>query len=95
MPRPPGARPDGRVCDRQVRDDVIEFLIDPGTGIPVEAPTSALRECRDRLGGYFTPDFTRAGEPEKQLKLRLERLELPAQPPPKITAPQADPTTCV
>ena len=36
--------------------------------------------------------LTRHTEPERELKLLLERLnlELPAQPPPKITAPQVD-----
>ncbi len=36
--------------------------------------------------------LTRYTEPERELKLLLERLnlELPAQPPPKITAAQAD-----
>ena len=47
-----------------------------------------------------TPDgrelvLTRYTEPERELKLLLERLnlELPAQPPPKITAPQANAAT--
>jgi transposase len=41
--------------------------------------------------------LTRYTEPERELKLLLERLnlELPAQPPPKITAPQADAATPV
>jgi transposase len=41
--------------------------------------------------------LTRYTEPEKELKLLLERLELelPAQPPPKITAPQAHAATSV
>ena len=41
--------------------------------------------------------LTRYTEPERELKLLLERLnlELPAQPPPKITAPQAETATAV
>ena len=41
--------------------------------------------------------LTRYTEPERELKLLLERLnlELPAQPPPKITAARADATTLV
>jgi transposase len=41
--------------------------------------------------------LTRYTEPERELKLLLERLnlELPAQPPPKITTPQVDPATTV
>jgi len=41
--------------------------------------------------------LTRYTEPEKELKLLLERLELelPAQPPPKITVPQVDAATSV
>jgi hypothetical protein len=41
--------------------------------------------------------LTRYTEPERELKLLLERLnlELPAQPPPKITATQADAVTSV
>ncbi len=41
--------------------------------------------------------LTRYTEPERELKLLLERLnlELPAQPPPKITAAQADTATPV
>jgi len=39
--------------------------------------------------------LTRYTEPEREIKLLLERLdlELPAQPPPRITAGQADPAT--
>ncbi len=39
--------------------------------------------------------LTRYTEPERELKLLLERLnlELPAQPPPKITAAQAEAAT--
>ena len=39
--------------------------------------------------------LTRYTEPEAELKLLLERLhlELPAQPPPKITAAQAEAAT--
>jgi hypothetical protein len=41
--------------------------------------------------------LTRYTEPERELKLLLERLnlELPAQPPPKIPATQADAATPV
>ena len=41
--------------------------------------------------------LTRYTEPERELKLLLERLnlELPAQPPPRITTAQADATTPV
>ena len=41
--------------------------------------------------------LTRYTEPERELKLLLERLdlELPAQPPPKITAPQTEAATLV
>jgi hypothetical protein len=41
--------------------------------------------------------LTRYTEPERELKLLLERLELelPAQPPPKITTAQADAATSV
>ena len=50
--------------------------------IDVEIPTTDGR----------TITLTRHTEPEPELKLLLERLrlELPAQPPPKITAAQAD-----
>jgi hypothetical protein len=39
--------------------------------------------------------LTRYTEPEREIKRLLERLglELPAQPPPRITAGQADPAT--
>ena len=42
-----------------------------------------------------TIQLTRYTEPPKELKLLLERLrlELPAQPPPKITAAQAETAT--
>jgi hypothetical protein len=41
--------------------------------------------------------LTRYTEPERELKLLLERLnlELPAQPPPRITTAQADAATSV
>ena len=41
--------------------------------------------------------LTRYTEPERELKLLLERLdlELPAQPPPKITAAQTEDVTSV
>ncbi len=41
--------------------------------------------------------LTRYTEPEREIKLLLERLELklPAQPPPRITAAQANPATSV
>jgi len=41
--------------------------------------------------------LTRYTEPEREMKLLLERLhlELPAQPPPRITTAQADPATSV
>ena len=41
--------------------------------------------------------LTRYTEPEREVKLLLERLdlELPAQPPPKITTNQADAATSV
>ena len=41
--------------------------------------------------------LTRYTEPERELKLLLERLnlDLPAQPPPKITTAQAGPATFV
>ena len=53
--------------------------------LDVHIPTSDDRELV----------LTRYTEPEKELKLLLERLalELPAQPPPKITAAQADTAT--
>jgi len=46
---------------------------------------------------YFPRPLTRHTEPEPELKLLLERLrlELPAQPPPKITATQAETATPV
>lgn len=55
--------------------------------IDVEIPTTDGR----------TITLTRHTEPEPELKLLLERLglELPAQPPPKITAAQADTATPV
>jgi len=55
--------------------------------IDVEIPTTDGR----------TITLTRHTEPEPELKLLLERLrlELPAQPPPKITAAQAETTTPV
>ncbi len=55
--------------------------------IDVEIPTTDGR----------TIGLTRYTEPSKELKLLLERLrlELPAQPPPKITATQVDVTTPV
>jgi len=55
--------------------------------IDVEIPTTDGR----------TITLTRHTEPESELKLLLERLglELPAQPPPKITAAQADTATPV
>jgi len=55
--------------------------------IDVEIPTTDAR----------TITLTRHTEPEPELKLLLERLrvELPAQPPPKITAAQADTATPV
>ncbi len=44
-----------------------------------------------------TITLTRYTEPERELKLLLERLrlELPAQPPPKITANQGETATLV
>ena len=55
--------------------------------IDVEIPTTDSR----------TIQLTRYTEPEPELKLLLERLrlELPAQPPPKITATQAETATPV
>lgn len=55
--------------------------------IDVEIPTTDGR----------TIQLTRYTEPSKELKLLLEklRLELPAQPPPKITAAQAETATSV
>jgi transposase len=55
--------------------------------IDVEIPTTDAR----------TILLTRYTEPQPELKLLLERLrlELPAQPPPKITAPQAETATPV
>jgi hypothetical protein len=55
--------------------------------LDVHIPTSDGRELI----------LTRYTEPERELKLLLERLELelPAQPPPKITAAQAHTATSV
>ena len=55
--------------------------------IDVEIPTTDGR----------TVDLTRYTEPPRELKLLLERLrlELPAQPPPTITANQAESATPV
>ena len=41
--------------------------------------------------------LTRHTEPEREIKLLLERLDLklPAQPPPRITAAQVNPATSV
>ena len=55
--------------------------------IDVDIPTTDARTIR----------LTRYPEPEPELKLLLHRLrlELPAQPPPKITAAQAESATLV
>ena len=78
-----------RHCCRRSRRSAVgrEQPSDPGTKqqmIDVHLPTTDGRELV--LTRYTEP------EPELSLLLKKLRLELPAQPPPKITAATAPPT---